>query len=233
MRYLKTNTATRVTVGPFTDATDGITPETALTVTNCHLTFVVDDAGVPTLVLDTTPTASGGNNDMVHITGDDAGLYDLELTAANTNYVGRALLCLTDAANHVPVFHEFTILPANIYDSMIGGTDLLDVSVTQISGNAVSTTTAQIGANAVQISASATAADNVETAFASTLAEESAVPAANAPWWTKLNFMFAKARNKITQTATTQTLLADDGSTPVGASTVSDDGTTFTRGEFS
>lgn len=232
MRDLRQNTATRVTVGPFFDVTDGVTPETALTVTNEKLTLVVDDAGVPTLVLDTNPTASGGNNDMVHITGDDAGLYDLELTAANTNYAGRALLCLTDAANHVPVWHEFSILPANVFDAKYGA-DLLQVDVTQISGNAVSTTTAQIGANAVQISASATAADNVETAFASTLSEESAVPAANAPWWTKLNFMFLKARNKITQTATTQTLLADDGSTPVGASTVSDDGTTFTRGEFS
>ena len=100
MRYLRSNTATRVTVGPFLDRTDGVTPEVALTVTSCKLTFMVDDAGVPTLVLDTNPTASGGNNDMVHVTGDDAGFYDLELTAANVNYVGRAMLALTDGATH-------------------------------------------------------------------------------------------------------------------------------------
>lgn len=233
MRYLKTNTATRITVGPFLNATDGITPEVALTATNEKLTFTVDDAGVPTLVIDATATASGGDNDFVHITGDDAGFYDLELTAAQVNYVGRAMLAVTFATDHCPVFHEFTILPANIYDAMIGGTDLFDVSVTQIAGSAVSTTTAQLGVNAVQISASATAADNVESAFASTLAEESAVPAANAPIWTKLNFLFLKARNKITGTATTQTVFADDGSTTVSTSTVSDDGTTYTRGEFS
>jgi len=228
MRYLKTNTATRITVGPFLDKTDGITPEVALTATNEKLTVTVEDAGVPTLVIDANATASGGNNDMVHITGDDAGFYDLELTAAQVNYVGRAMLAVTFATDHCPVFHEFTILPANIYDAMIGGTDLFDVSVTQIAGSAVSTTTAQLGVNAVQISASATAADNVESAFASTLAEESAVPAANAPIWTKLNFLFLKARNKITGT-----VFADDGSTTVSTSTVSDDGTTYTRGEFS
>lgn len=122
MSFLRSNTATRVTVGPFLDKTDGITPEVALTVTSCKLTFVVDDGGVPTLVLDTAPTASGGANDMVHITGDDSGYYDLELAAANVNYVGRAKLSINDVAVHCPVFHEFTILPGDVYDSMFAST---------------------------------------------------------------------------------------------------------------
>jgi hypothetical protein len=194
MQFLRTNTATRVTVGPFLDKTDGVTPETALTVTSCKLTFVVDDGGVPTLVLDTNPTASGGSNDMVHITGDDAGYYDLELAAANVNYLGRAKLALTDASTHCPVFQEFTILPAMIYDSIVLGTDRLDTNVThvadtaqtgrdlgasvllstgtgtgqldftagivksnltQISGSAVSTTTAQLGVNVVNAAGTA------------------------------------------------------------------------------
>lgn len=76
---------------------------------------------------------------MVHVTNDDAGFYDLELAAANVNYVGRAMLALTDAANHCPVFHEFMILPANVYDSIFLGTDQLDVSVIQWLGTAVAT----------------------------------------------------------------------------------------------
>ncbi len=137
MRYLRTNTACRLTVGPFMDKGDGITPETALTVTNCKLTLMVDDANVPTLVLDAAATAAAGNNDMIHVAGDDAGFYDLELTAANLNYLGRAMLAITDAANHCPVFHEFMIIPANIYDSMILGTDLFDVSATQFAGQTI------------------------------------------------------------------------------------------------
>ena len=120
-RDLRQNTATRVGVGPFLDATDGVTPETGLTVTNDKITFIVDSAGVPTLVIDASATASGGNNDMVHITGDDAGFYDLELTAAQTNYVGRGILSITDATNHVPVFHEFNLLPADVYDAKYAG----------------------------------------------------------------------------------------------------------------
>jgi hypothetical protein len=133
MRFLKQNTATRVTVGPFLDVTDAKTPEIALTVTGCLLTFVVDSAGVPTLVIDAAPTASGGDNDMVHISSDAAGYYDLELTAAQTNYVGRAVLCINDDDVHLPVFHEFMILPANVYDSLLGA-DLLDVNAEQING---------------------------------------------------------------------------------------------------
>lgn len=136
LRYLRTNTATRITVGPFLDKTDGITPEVALTVTSEKLTLVVDTAGVPTLVLDVAPTASAGSNDMVHITGDDAGFYDLELAAADVNYLGRAMLSLNDVAVHCPVFHEFMILPAMIYDAMVLGTDVLQADVTQLLGTA-------------------------------------------------------------------------------------------------
>lgn len=118
MQHLRRNTATRITVGPFLDKTDGITPEVALTATNEKLTLTVDDGGVPTLVLDTTATASGGSNDLVHITNDDAGFYDLELAAANVNYSGRARLAITYATDHCPVFHEFMILPEVVFDSL-------------------------------------------------------------------------------------------------------------------
>lgn len=171
MRFLKQNTATRITVGPMLDKTDGITPEIALTVTNCLLTFTVDDAGVPTLVIDAAPTASGGDNDMVHITSDAAGFYDLELTAAQTNYVGRAMLAITDAANHCPVFHEFTILPANVYDSLMG-TDKLDVNAAEVGGTvqtgrdigasvlvSVGTGAGQINASGGKVPATVAAAD--------------------------------------------------------------------------
>jgi len=47
-----------------------------------------------------------------------------------------------------------------------------------------------------------------------------------------LSWLLAWSRNKITQTATTTTLFADDGSTTLAAATISDDGTTLTRGEL-
>ena len=133
-----------------------------------------------------TGATSATSNDLNYITNCDAGLMQLELAAANVNYLGRAFLTITDAANHCPVFHEFTILPAMVYDSLILGTDVLQADMTQILGTAVSapatagildinlknianaavsTSTAQLGVNVVQISADATAADNAELMF--------------------------------------------------------------------
>ena len=166
MRFLRQNTACRVTVGPFLDKGDGITPETALTVTGEKLTFMVDDGNVPTLVLDTAPTASAGNNDMAHVTNDDAGFYDLELTAANTNYVGRAMISLNDVATHCPVFHEFMILPQKVYDSLILGTDNIEADAVQLLGTAwtAPATAGLPDCNVKQISADGPAADNLEAA---------------------------------------------------------------------
>lgn len=136
MRYLRQNTATRVTVGPFIAVANGTTPLTAITATSEHLNLMVDDAGVPTLVLDAAATASGGNNDLVFVTGSNAGYCDLELTAAQTNYVGRACLSINFVTDHLPVFHEFMIMPANVYDSMFG-TSVLSVNATQLAGQTI------------------------------------------------------------------------------------------------
>jgi hypothetical protein len=48
----------------------------------------------------------------------------------------------------------------------------------------------------------------------------------------KINYLYKAWRNKTTQTATTYTLFADDASTADQKSTVSDDGSTFTKGEM-
>lgn len=153
-RDLRTNTATRITVGPFLDKTDGITPEVALTATNEHLTLVVDTAGVPTLVLDANATASGGNNDMVHITNDDAGYYDLELTAAQLNYLGRAALSINYVTDHLPVFHEFNIITAAEFDRKYStGATVADVKTVV---DAILVDTAEIGAAGVGLTALAT-----------------------------------------------------------------------------
>src|SRR6185436_16975078 len=126
VRFLRSNTAVLVTVGPFYDKTDGVVIETALTITNEKITLTADtDAGsAPTNILDNvTGATSGTANDLNYITGNDAGLMQLELAAADTNRLGRMFLTITDAANHVPVFHEFMVLPAMIYDAFILGTD--------------------------------------------------------------------------------------------------------------
>ena len=73
----------------------------------------------------------------------------------------------------------------------------------------------------------------VDALATDTYAELGAAPAATASITTMLGWLFALARNKMTQTSTTSTLRNDADSGNIATSTISDNGTTFTRGEWS
>ncbi len=57
-------------------------------------------------------------------------------------------------------------------------------------------------------------------------------PSVTASVFTAINYLYEAWRNKTTTTATLITVMKDDGSTGLVKSTISDDGTTFTKGEF-
>lgn len=57
-------------------------------------------------------------------------------------------------------------------------------------------------------------------------------PAVSTDAFTKLDYLYKAFRNKVTQDATTLKIYADDAVTVDQKATVSDDGTTFTRGEL-
>lgn len=65
-----------------------------------------------------------------------------------------------------------------------------------------------------------------------TFAEPAAVPAATSTLAAKIGWLFTLARNKLTQTATTQTLRNDADGADIATAGVSDNGTTFTRNEW-
>ena len=66
-----------------------------------------------------------------------------------------------------------------------------------------------------------------------TFAEPSSVPLATSSLKDKIGWLFMLARNKLTQTSTTAAVRDDGDTTDVATSSVSDNGTTFTRGEYS
>ena len=183
MRFLRQNTAVIITVGPFYDKTDGVTIETGLTITNERITLTADtdDGSAPTNILDNvTGATTGTSNDLNYITGNDAGMMQMELSAANTNRVGRMLLSITDAANHVPVFHELFVLPQAIYDWFTGVIVPLPANVTTIAGSAVSVTTAQFGVNVVNAAGTAWGSGAITAASVATGAITNAKFAAGA-----------------------------------------------------
>jgi hypothetical protein len=112
---------------------------------------------------------------------------------------------------------------ANLDTQLAAIAGYIDTEIASI----ISSITALNNLSTTQVKAQIVAALNTDT-----YAEPSSVPAATATLVAKIGFLMALARNKITQTGSTQTLYADDGSTTVATAAVSDDGTTATRGEF-
>ncbi len=150
--WLKQSTATDVELGPFIDSTDGATVETGLTISQADCQLIKNGG------------AAAQKNDATSATHLAGGHYKVPLNTTDTNTLGRLRLYVNESGA-LPVWRDFMVLPANTYDSLVGGSDYLDVSAVQIAGSAVSTTTAQIGVNVVQISADSTAADNAEAFF--------------------------------------------------------------------
>lgn len=83
------------------------------------------------------------------------------------------------------------------------------------------------------LSAAEVNAEVLDVLTTDTFAEPSSVPAATASLKDMIHWVYTLGRNKMTQTGTTSTLRNDADSGNIATSTVSDNGTTFTRGEYS
>lgn len=127
-RFLKQSTAFTFRAGPFVDSTDGVTAETALTIAQADIQ--ISKAGGAFAQTSASPTT----------THDADGWYQCPLTATDTGTVGALTVQIT-MAGALPVWHDFMVLPANVYDSLVGGTDLLDTNVAQWLGTACATPT--------------------------------------------------------------------------------------------
>ena len=110
-------------------------------------------------------------------------------------------------------------------------------------GNTIPTVTSVTTVNALannSITAAATAADFLAEINAEvldvlntdTFAELGSIPGATTTLTNMIRLLYAMARNKSTMTATTFTLRNDADSGNIGTATVSDDGTTATKGEL-
>lgn len=170
--WLKQSTAVNIKLGQFVDKTDGVTPETALSFT----AKVSKNGG-----------ALAARNSATAIAHDADGYYTVELDATDTNTLGRLRVTATDSSNALGVWQDFMVVPANVYDSLVGGSDKLDVNVEEWNATSVpaehtagypivtikdgtgtgeiDTASGVVQANVVQISGDSVAADNAEAFF--------------------------------------------------------------------
>ena len=106
---LRQSTEIKVRIGPFVDATDGVTPETGITL------GAADQAEA--LKADGAATASIAAATWAAISGAD-GWYDLTLTTSHTDTVGELMIVVQDSSVCLPVFQRFVVIEENVYDML-------------------------------------------------------------------------------------------------------------------
>ena len=128
MQALRRNTATVVNLGPLISKTDGVTPISDTASANLGSAtgnlYLNGDSGTPY-----TPAGS------VAVVGSE-GECTLTLTPAMLPTAGRLRITLTNSGTFLPIREKFTVLPEQVYDSLVGGTDYLRVDVVQLAGSA-------------------------------------------------------------------------------------------------
>lgn len=110
MLILKQSTAIDIRMGPFLDATDGVTPETGITLGAADQAEVLKANGAATVAMAGTFTA---------VTGSD-GWYDYTASAGDLDTVGEVAFVVQDASECLPVFVRAQIIEEAIYDSLFG-----------------------------------------------------------------------------------------------------------------
>lgn len=122
MLFLKQSTATTFRIGPFVDEDDGKTAEGGLTLTQADFRLSKDGG------------AYAQKNDATGGTHDENGWYTCVLDTTDTNTLG-ALQIAVHESGALAVWHDAVVLPANVYDSMIDGSDSLQVDTVALSGD--------------------------------------------------------------------------------------------------
>jgi hypothetical protein len=129
------DTAIVMVVGPVIDDTDFKSLEEAIAynAAGMDISLIVEKTDGTSTVTAITLT-TGGTSDWTH---KDGGYYEVEITAAQNAEEGIAYL--RGVCTGVLPFESvarYDIVKANIYDSLIKGTDVLQVDVTQLLGTA-------------------------------------------------------------------------------------------------
>jgi len=143
---LRQSTTATVLVGTFVDKSDGVTGETGVTL------GAADSAEL--MKHDGTTFVDISGNGWTHKAG---GMYTLGLSTTDTETTGRLTVFVADEDVCLPVWKDFVVLPANVFDSLYGS-DKLQVDVSQWGGSTtdratILTKVSQIGSISVTYSA--------------------------------------------------------------------------------
>lgn len=312
MIFLRELTEASFLMGPFVDSTDGVTAKTALTM-NQNVIRLSKNGG-----------SFAGKNASDSAVHQEGGYYSFNLSVTDLNTVGNLRVAAVTTAT-LPVWMEVMVIASPVYDSLILGSDRLQVDVEEIGADMITSTVIaanaigasqiatdaitaakiaadaigaselaadavdeivqavwneatagnvtagtfgaqlktvldtiagyldteiaaikaktdqltftvanQVDATAIQLATQAKAdvnAEVVDTLNVDTYSELTSLAGASPTIKQMMMFLYMIARNKVTTTSSQQKVYRDDASTVLGTWAVSDDGTTFTKGE--
>jgi len=162
MPYLPVDTAVVLEVGPLIDPTDFKTLEEAIAYNESGMTVdLIVNSGTAITKTDITLT-TGGNNDWTH---KGNGVYEVEITAAQNTQEGTMRL-VGNCDNSLPFESPvYTVVPSMVYNSLVLGTDVLEVDVEQAGGSSIQQTGGEFhvldgSGNAVATASAQTTAQN-------------------------------------------------------------------------
>jgi hypothetical protein len=123
-QLLKQSTAFTFLAGPFMNATNGADYNTSLSIGQANLKISKNGANFAqtSAASPATPYTSDGH-------------YQCPLTATDTNTLGtmRVTFALGNAV--LPVWHDFEVVPANVFESLVTGTEFLETTGSRPSFN--------------------------------------------------------------------------------------------------
>src|SRR4030095_16636559 len=122
-QWVKQSTASTIKLGPFLDDTDGKTAETGLT---------ISQADIP---LSKNGGAFAQSNNAAGATHNENGYYDVPLNTTDANTLGTLRVAVSKSGA-LPVWQDFMVVPANVWDSMFGSGSL-NVNVSTMSSASV------------------------------------------------------------------------------------------------
>lgn len=144
---LKQSTAVTLSFGIFVDPSDGVTLVTGLS--------TALDNGSTGIKISKNGGALAARHATVTATTYDAyGMYLVTLDATDTNTLGALRVAFAAAGSCLPVWQDFQVVPANVYDSQVAGSTVLDVNASKLGGT--SQTGRDIGASVLLSSGTGT-----------------------------------------------------------------------------
>ena len=118
MIELKQSTAVTLKIGPFVDETDGVTPETALTIAQADVRLSKNGGNM----------AQKGN--ATSCTHDEIGYYDCPVSTTDTGTLG-ILQLMVNESGALPVWNDYMVVTGDYWDMKYanGLTDIADATL--------------------------------------------------------------------------------------------------------